>query len=194
MTKVQTQIIPANEVQTIKGKSSVIIARAEALVVDSAEDENRSYDILGNIKDRLKEIEVRRTSITKPLNESLKETNKLFKTLSSPLKKADRIIRGKILDFHRIQEEKAAKEQERREKIQASHEERGHETHELAEVVPEVSQETVTTKRWTFELIAFKKIPIDYLMLDVVGIREAIRNGAREIAGLRIYQEEGLRV
>jgi len=159
-----------------------------------ATNEANAYDALGQIKTALKTIDTERKKITGPLNQSLKAANKMFKLLSEPFKTADSIIRGKILDFRREQEERAEKERERREKIQASHEAKGHQTYDLEEVAPEVAQQTVTTKRWTFEIIDESRIIRDYLKVDETKIRQAIRDGARDIAGLRIYQEEGLRV
>jgi hypothetical protein len=98
------------------------------------------------------------------------------------------------MGFRQEQQEKADKEQERREKIQASHEAKGHKTYELEEVEPEVAEKTVTAKRWTFEVIDIGRVPTKYLEISSAAVRLAIRNGEREIKGLRIYQEEGLRV
>lgn len=50
------------------------------------------------------------------------------------------------------------------------------------------------TKRWTYKVIAENEIPREYMMIDTAKIRSAIANGTREIAGLSIFQEEGLTV
>jgi len=189
----KSQIIPTTEVTSINKTSATLVAKATRLEVAAVEDENNAYDILGEIKKRLKEIEKRRTSITKPLLESKKAADTLFKALSEPFKQADQIIRDKVLVFRKEQEKKAQAEQERREKIQAAHEAKGHETHQLEEVEPDVG-ESVVTKRWTFEVTRLGNVPRKFLMIDNVKIRAAIRDGMRSIPGLRIFQEEGLRV
>lgn len=45
---------------------------------------------------------------------------------------------------------------------------------------------------WKFEILNPGQIPNEYLMPDEKKIKEAIKNGVREISGVRIYPEEGL--
>jgi hypothetical protein len=52
-----------------------------------------------------------------------------------------------------------------------------------------------TIKRtWTFKVLDLAQIPSQYLVLDDKAVREAIRQGVREIAGLEIFQDESLSV
>lgn len=52
------------------------------------------------------------------------------------------------------------------------------------------SSATSTVRRvWNFKIIDFSKIPAEFLQLNETAVRNAIRNGARDIAGLEIYQE-----
>jgi hypothetical protein len=48
------------------------------------------------------------------------------------------------------------------------------------------------TKRWTFEVEDLSQVPREYLVLDSAKVRAAIAEGARTIAGIKIYQTEGL--
>jgi chromosome segregation ATPase len=183
------------QVEVQARKDAVRLSKmAEGTIVTTAEEETSAYDHLKEIKTALKTIETKRTEITKPLNASLKTVNAMFKELSQPFKDADQTIRDKILEFREAEAEKAAKEQERRERIQASHEQRGHQTHDLEEVEPEVAAETVVTKRWTFDIVNLTKVPKEYFEFSPAKVRQAIRNGKRTIPGLDIYQESGLRV
>lgn len=50
------------------------------------------------------------------------------------------------------------------------------------------------TKRWTFEVTDAARVPREYLAIDETKIRQAIMSGTREIAGVRIYQAEGLTI
>ena len=188
-----TTIVPASELETIKRSCSGVIVTATALKVQNPTSENDAYTILKQIAAKKKEVEKRRTEITKPLNTSLKATNALFKEVTDPLIEADGILRDKILAFQSIQREKADKERERREKIQDAHEAAGHEIHELAEVEPDVGISTMT-KRWTYEVTDVTKIPRNYLVPHPVAIRAAITQGERDIPGLSIFQVGGLRV
>lgn len=42
---------------------------------------------------------------------------------------------------------------------------------------------------WDFEVIDKSQLPLDYLKVDEVAIRNAIRNGERTIAGVKIFQK-----
>jgi len=192
--KPNNSIVPVEVVQKAESDAVLMTQQAEAIQVTTAEQEEQAYTALTEIKQAIKTIESKRKEITKPLNASLKATNAMFKTLSGPFLEADRVVRDKVMDFREVQEERAQKELERRQKIQAAHEKKGHETHEITAPKVEVAKTTVTTKRWTFELIDINKVPREYLALDNVAVNKAIRNGVREIAGLDVFQVEGLRV
>lgn len=45
---------------------------------------------------------------------------------------------------------------------------------------------------WDFEVINKAQLPLEYLKVDEVAIRNAIRNGSREIAGVKIFQKPQL--
>lgn len=45
---------------------------------------------------------------------------------------------------------------------------------------------------WDFEVIDKAQLPLEYLKVDEVAIRAAIRNGSREIAGVKIFQKPQL--
>jgi hypothetical protein len=50
------------------------------------------------------------------------------------------------------------------------------------------------TKRWTFEVTNALAVPREYLMVNSVLIREAIRSGVHDIPGVKIFQEDGLSI
>ena len=192
--KINTSIVPVEVVQKAENDAALMTRQAEAIQVTTTEQEEQAYIALTQIKQAIKTIEDKRKEITAPLNASLKAVNAMFKRLSTPFIEADRIVRNKVLDFRQAQEEKAQKELERRQKIQAAHEAKGHEVHEITAPKIEVAKTTVTTKRWTFEIVDVNKVPREYLVIDSVAVNKAIRDGIREIGGLNIFQVEGLRV
>lgn len=191
--KARGTIVPATELAKIRDGVAGQIEQAKHHTISCAEEENDAYTGLRAIAQIKKTIENRRKEITAPLNASLKSANALFKEVTAPLIEADGILRDKILAFQRVQQEKAAKEQERREKIQAAHEAKGHDVHQLAEVEPNVGVST-KTKRWTYDVENIAQVPRKYLVLDSSAITNAIRDGERDSPGLKIYQKEGLRV
>lgn len=50
------------------------------------------------------------------------------------------------------------------------------------------------SKVWRFKVLDLEQVPRAYMTLNETAVREAIRTGAREIAGLEIYQDESLSV
>ena len=192
--KINNSIVPVEVVQKAESDAALMSRQAEAIQVTTTEQEEQAYTALTQIKQAIKTIESKRKEITKPLNASLKAANTMFKKLAQPFIEADRIVRDKVMDFRQVQEEKAQKELERRQKIQESHKAKGHETHEITQPEVEVSKETVVVSRWTFEVVDVDKVPKEYLVLDNVAVNKAIRNGVRKVDGLDIFQVEGLRV
>lgn len=47
---------------------------------------------------------------------------------------------------------------------------------------------------WTHELVDLAKVPVEFLSLNTGAVQKAIREGAREIPGLRIYQAPSVSV
>jgi len=194
MSKISNnQILSPEQVSKIRRETSPVVSQATALVIESPETENQACSILKKISLRLKDIENLRLSITKPLNESLRQANALFKTLAEPLHVADKTIREKILAFRTEQEEAAEKRKQMQEKIQTTRKEKGLEAAAMVEPVAETG-ETQTQKRWTYELIDISKVPPEYLTLDAGTVRRAINAGIRDISGLRIFQQENVRI
>lgn len=67
---------------------------------------------------------------------------------------------------------------------------------EHAAAVASVSANKATgvRKTWTFRVTDASKVPAEFLVVDEKKIREAVRAGAREIAGVEIYQEASIAV
>ena len=192
--KTNNSIVPVEIVQKAESDAALITQQAQTIQIATTEQEEQAYTALTQIKQAIKTIEDKRKEITAPLNASLKAVNAMFRRLSTSFIEADRIVRNKVMDFRQAQEEKAQKKLERRQKIQAAHEAKGHEVHEITAPKIEVAKTTVTTKRWTFEIVDVNKVPREYLVIDSVAVNKAIRDGIREIGGLNIFQVEGLRV
>lgn len=47
-----------------------------------------------------------------------------------------------------------------------------------------------TRNKWQFEITDPTQIPVEYLMVDEKKIRQAVKDGVREIAGVRIFEEK----
>jgi len=141
-------------------------------------------------------IDTKRKEFTQPLNKSLKAINATFKEIIKPLATARGILTKKVIDWKNFEMERLEKEEARRRRIQESHRKVGHEV--KAPVVMERLDTTIgntrTRKVWTFEIVDFKKVPDTYKMINNSMVRADIRNGTREVSGLKIYQKEQLSI
>lgn len=127
-----------------------------------------------------KTVEDQRLEFTKPLNESLKAINRFFKNFSEPIEQADRELRDKLTKHRKELEAKQIEAQIK------SAENDGPEVPDLRKKIGGV----VVKKVWTFKIENIEAIPTQYMAVDQVKIRAAIRSGVREIPGVIILQED----
>jgi phage gp36-like protein len=193
------------ELNQIESKCSRILKKAQKIeVMDDKTVEDASTG-LKVVRDLKKTIEEKRKFFVKPLNDHVKRINEFFKTFSFPLDQADRILKKKILDYQQLKRKQMEKEKERlQKKIKKAEESKtGVLSLRLKQKQEEIEKEltsrtvkydsgvkTITRKKWTFEIVDISKIPREYLMVDTVKINQAIKQGVREIPGVKIYQKE----
>ena len=51
------------------------------------------------------------------------------------------------------------------------------------------SSDSVVRNIWTFRVFDLSKVPVEFLQINSVAVRDAIKSGVREINGIEIYQE-----
>jgi len=180
---------------------------AEARVIQSDGDIKVATDDLSIIAKLKKAIEEKRKEYVGPINEHLKAVNDTFKNFAEPLNQADSITRQKILDY-RKEQERIRREQERinqlrMEAARAEMELKGEltESVKVVEIAPEAPTHYRTEsgilgkfmmRKW--ELVDFNLVPGEYKMLNEVLIGKLVRSGIKTIPGIRIYEEETLRI
>lgn len=190
------EVITKQEVQAMEQKNYEVIEKAESYVIDSKEGVDEASTFLKEIRDTEKVIETKRLEFTKPLNQSLKAINGTFKGLIKPLAEARELLSNKVLKWKREEYDRIAAEEARRRKIQEAHEVKGHNVNKpvVMEQVENKIGNTQVRKVWTFDVEDFAKVPDFYKQLDTVEVNSAIRNGEREIPGIKIYQEDKLSI
>ncbi len=217
----QVEAVRSTALAEIRVASPGLVSQAELMTVDDADEEIVAYEAVGNIKRLLKDAEQRRKAITSPLEAAKKETIRLFKDLTAPLHEAQALLTEKIGDFRDKQERIAAEAERKRlkeiadkeaalaeaqrkadarktkkgkENAQAVADELDDEVTELEQTiyVPDVSTATVA-KVWTYEIEDPTIVPRQYCMPDAGCLRSAVRNGERDIKGVRIFQKRSIR-
>lgn len=181
---------------TIKRKTkpvSLMVSRSEKLLsIKSDKDMIVATEFLVQVKTEIDLLEEERQSYTKPINESLKKLNSRFKELTEPLKNAEKTVKEAILSYRAEREKQRMIEQAKLQK------KNGNSNLALVDSLPNIieskSGETKISKRWTFEIVDEKKVPKEYLTVDTDKVKDAINQGVREIAGIKIYQKESLSI
>lgn len=196
MNNVNELVLPDTDLKAIEDESSLLLKQADSYIIQSTQDVDLASEFLRKLKDAENMIETKRLEFTAPINKSLKAINETFKKLSKPLVDARQRLTEKILTWRRVENDRLAKEEERRRKIQDAHERLGHEV--KAPIILERPEakigNTQIRKIWTWQVTDWEKVPNGYKELNMTAINQAVRDGIREIPGLRIYQKETLSI
>ena len=55
--------------------------------------------------------------------------------------------------------------------------------------INQTSSNSVVRNIWTFKVVDLSKVPVEFIQINSVAVRDAIKSGVRNINGLEIYQE-----
>ena len=179
---------------------------ANARVIVSLDDAKLAADDLSMIAKLKKAMESKRKDYLQPFQDHVKEVNEIYKVLMQPIETADMVTRSKVLSFQREQAELKAKQEEiNRLRMEAATKEAELNNGEIIESVNIIDVVTIpthvyadnstlgTSKVWKFEVEDLTKIPLEYLMPDMVKIGKVVRAGVK-IPGVKSWQENSLRV
>ncbi len=195
------QIESSEVVKSINGEVSKILTAAQEIEVCD-ESTNEYATILSlRISKVLKLIECQRKEWTAPLNQTIKSINAKFASISEPAKTAEQIVNSKLIAYRRkLEEEKRKEAAELQAKLEAEAIKQAGEGQPVAPVpiVAQAPPKTIYTqegsvsfrKDWDFIIEDEQTIPREYCSPDSSKIRKAIRDGVREIPGVRIFQKE----
>jgi hypothetical protein len=183
------------ELAIVKTQVSKAEQAATALQIKTADDLTVATELLGKIKTVGKMITQKKESITKPLNEALRNARNLFAPLESQYDSAERIVKDKMVIYQNAQIAAAAKATA---KVEAKVEAGKMSFEKAAEKIEAVTpQKNVTTNAGAAQFRTVKEVviedeslvPREYLMLDMVKIRKVAIAGV-EIAGVKIVEKQ----
>jgi len=179
----------------IKRRVSAVVKGAETLAIETKENLITATDILGKIKLIGKEIKENKERVTKPLNEALRNTRELFRPIEDEWIEAERIVKGKMIDFNEIELEKARKkEEEIIKKAEAGKIDAKEATEKIEAIVP---QKEIKAKKSSIQFRTIKeviiedasKLPRKYLTPWMTVIRADALKGIK-IAGVKVIKKQ----
>lgn len=200
LLKVNSMLPDQTKLITIKQEVDEFLYNNQVVVIKSQQDFLTASDTLKIISQKIKKVEEKRKEYTAPLDESKKRIMADFQAITKPLEEFVAAVKEKMIEWQKIEQKRLDEEQKKLEaealkKAKAE----GKSEVEVAIVNNIKTQRadfsTATLKKiWTFEVISEIEIPREYLTVDEKKIKEAIKNGVREIKGVKIYQEESLAI
>lgn len=194
-------------------QSKVVDVQVDDETIFSATDFTKKIVVLR------KNTEAAKKESVEALKQVIAETEAPYKNLLNEIAKIETLLRDKILEYHseKRRREMIRLEAERQEKLAMLA--RAQEQYALDAKVDEVAgiektMELVTAEQlkakssvqgftgatsgirliWTFELIDVNQVPREFMQINEVAVRDAIRAGKRDIAGLKIYQRESVNI
>lgn len=183
------------ELAPIKAQVSKAINAANALEIKTADQMVEATDILGKIKTVGKMIKQKKESITKPLNEALRNARAFFAPIEGQWNEAELIVKRKMIAYQQAEQAKAAKKTEKiEEKVESGKMSFDKAAEKIEQVTPE---KTVEAKAGSVQFRTIKeviiedetKIPREYLVPDMVKIKKVALAGV-SIAGVKVVDKQ----
>lgn len=178
-----------------KEAEEIVYTYQEIQPVKTQEEYSNAGDIVKSLKFKIKKLETKRVEWTKPILDAKKKIDDEFKTIIKPLDEIVGKIENEMKVFWRADQERKNAEQKRIEaeaiekaKAEGKTEVQVEIVNDKKSVDGEISK-TIYQEKWTFEIIDESEVPNIYCSPDKKKIDEAIKNGVREINGLRIFDD-----
>jgi len=184
------------ELTPLKAQVSKLENRAQEIQINNEEDYRSTADLIAKLKETGSRIKNIKESITKPLNEALRNTRELFAPIESQFTNAESIVKTKILEYKRKIDAEVAKQEA---KI-AKGVESGRLKIETAEKKLDQIERVENTTKGKIGEVQIRKIkkvriidinllPREYLIPNDTLIRKDALGG-KKIEGVEIYEED----
>jgi hypothetical protein len=197
------------EIAVIQEKLPSLQTKIEALIVKDEPSSKLMTDYCGFIKDAISKVEEKRKFYVGPMNEAVKRLNNDAKAITAPLSELLRIGKDKLMSYIEAAREKERIEAEAKQKAMDEMAKKNNlpkvevKTEEKRQIKSGIGQ-VHTTKRWTFEVVDFSKVPDDCKLINEVKINNLIKahtvviggvsTCSLEVAGLKVFQKEDISI
>jgi len=182
------------ELETEAKDASEVLAMIEEFEIDTQEDYDFANEALGDVKSSWKTLEAKKKSVTKPLNDVLKEVRGWFKPAQDHYKKAEGIWKTKLAEAHRKAQEAQDKALKEVQEAHAAGNADGVKTALVKSQTSEIQQadNISVIQGWDFEVTDESKVPRQYMVPDVKAIGGVVKSlGEKaDIPGVRVFPTE----
>jgi len=187
------EVLPVKSevVEKIELNVPVLLEKSNAVVIWDETSAAQASDMAKLVSEALKACEDERKNLVKPFNDGVKAINARFKKVTTPLDDCLAGLKSKILKFRLEQEKERLAQAERARAAEAMAE-----APKVEAPISLVNRgqfgTTSVRKTWAYKVTDITKVDPALLMVDHSKVMGLIRDGAREIAGLEVYQEESV--
>ena len=161
--------------------------RHQHAVCGSAEQQEALIKHIAQGHELIKLVAAERLKITRQLDKQKHDWMELEKELTAPIEAAMKPFKEAVEHYNR-EVLRVRAHQQAQAAQQAGNEQSG-ETNWLTPEVALVAIPKGVQMKWTFEVVDPNQVPNGYWIIDEAAIKADIASGAREIPGLRIYEE-----
>ena len=183
--------IPTKEVEEEARSIAPISEHALSLTIESPEQVKEGEELLTKIKEAKKQLTARKEAITRPAMAALASIRDLFKGPETVLAEAEKIVKGKMLEYNALEEERIETEKAKAASALAAgtiKEGTAVAKTLAAGVATKMKTRTLTKVRVTDESL----LPREYLVPDLKLITKAIIDEGKEVPGAESYKEKVL--
>ena len=172
------------ELEAYKKEVDKILEYTKKLAVESKSDASQAIDVIAKSRKLVNEITEKKKELTREARDYVTNINNLAKDFLGPLLLVGDIITQKI-DHWKIQNNETDQQVSQMEEfgidVISTFEDGAHIRSAHASSYERIS--------YTFELQDAKDVPLEYLCVDEEKVNQAIKNGIRNIPGLKIVQQ-----
>lgn len=196
-TQIKSSAIIKFQTETNKKINNLVRVMKMVEVVNDEGDKAIVAAAIKEGKQLIKQVGAARKAITTPMQDEIKNWINREKELITPIEeviqKADDLIQqfnARIAAQQQAMLDKIAREEQERLQEEGNAEQVRQESQFKRQIAVAQHSTEGVRKIWTFEVKDLSQVPREYLMLDEQKVRQAIREGKRDIAGLCIFQKQ----
>lgn len=188
MNKIETIELNTAEAIKIAEEKAMTLADNSRIKVNSQPTLDQAKISLAQVKEIKKIIQEKKDSVVKPLNEALKNTRALFKTIEDKVDIIETYLKSEVLRYNtKLLQEQRKREEEAQAKIEA-----GATFEEATKSVERIEKKIdaiPTRKIKRLKIIDASKIERQFLVPDEQAIKEALLAGIK-VSGCELVEEE----
>ena len=197
-TNIKSSAIIKFQTETNKKINNLVRAMDMVEVVNNEGDKAIVAAAIREGKQLIKQVGAARKAITTPMQDEIKHwiarEKELVQPIEQAIQKADILIQqfnARIAARQQAMLDKIAQEEQERLKEEGSNTEKVRQESQFKRQIAQAQHSTEGIRHvWTFEVKDLYQVPREYLMLDEQKVRQAVREGKRDIAGLSIFQKQ----